>query len=295
MKLVTYEDPGAFLDRAQPWLEEQEAANSLMLGVGLRVKEDRFAYGLRLFMCIVHDEDRPALLALMTPPFPLQLHATRGPSDKAIEAVARLLLEEDWPVPGVMAIENLGAAFASRWAGLSGQTPRLGMRSRVHELRQVKHPDYSPGEFRPAREDESELMAAWHLRFQEDAHVPTRTNEFGARKRVDEAIKATRLYVWDHDGPVSTALRTRPTPHGECVGGVYTPPEHRARGYATSCVARLSQRILDSGKSFSCLFTDVANPTSNKIYRRIGYEPVCDFVHLSFDKSGEKHNAPRGA
>jgi predicted GNAT family acetyltransferase len=40
--------------------------------------------------------------------------------------------------------------------------------------------------------------------------------------------------------------------------------------------------ILDSGKKFCFLFTDQANPTSNSIYQKIGYEPVCDFHEYTF-------------
>jgi hypothetical protein len=73
------------------------------------------------------------------------------------------------------------------------------------------------------------------------------------------------------------AIQVRPTRSGISVSGVYTPPEHRKHGYASACVAALSQQLLDQGYKFCSLFTDLANPTSNKIYNRIGYQPVSDF------------------
>ena len=91
------------------------------------------------------------------------------------------------------------------------------------------------------------------------------------------------MYVWDHDRPVSMALVQRETAHGICVSMVYTPPQLRERGYATSCVGALTQRMLDAGKQFCCLYTDLTNPTSNSIYRKIGYEPVCDSEDLAFE------------
>jgi predicted GNAT family acetyltransferase len=85
------------------------------------------------------------------------------------------------------------------------------------------------------------------------------------------------ILLWERDGVgVSCANIARRTPHGAAVAFVYTPPEHRSRGYATSCVAELTQRQLDAGAAFCCLYTDLANPTSNAIYARIGYRPVCD-------------------
>ena len=88
--------------------------------------------------------------------------------------------------------------------------------------------------------------------------------------------------MWEDGDRVSMCSRSRPTLHGASIGLVYTPPGLRGRGYASACVADLSQRILDSGKAFCTLFTDLANPTSNAIYQRIGYRPLCDFREIRF-------------
>jgi predicted GNAT family acetyltransferase len=88
--------------------------------------------------------------------------------------------------------------------------------------------------------------------------------------------------VGDNDGPVSIASCGRPTAHGIAVNMVFAPPHLRGRGYAGSCVAALSQRLLDDGWKFCTLFTDLANPTSNSIYQRIGYHSICDFTHYLF-------------
>ena len=78
------------------------------------------------------------------------------------------------------------------------------------------------------------------------------------------------------------ASSNRPTPNGIAVNLVYTPPEKRGRGYATACVAGVSQRQLDGGKTFCTLFTDLANPTSNAVYQRVGYQPLADFAEITF-------------
>ncbi len=83
------------------------------------------------------------------------------------------------------------------------------------------------------------------------------------------------------------AGKSRPTAHGISVGPVYTPPSLRGRGYATALVAELSQHLLDSGYQFTTLFTDLANPTSNSIYQKIGYQPVCDFTEYAFESKND--------
>jgi len=90
------------------------------------------------------------------------------------------------------------------------------------------------------------------------------------------------LYLWEDGQAVSIAGRSRPTPDGTTVNYVYAPPEHRNRGYASACVAPLSQLLLDEGYWYCLLFTDLAKPTSNKIYRAVGYEPVCDVDEYAF-------------
>jgi uncharacterized protein len=97
----------------------------------------------------------------------------------------------------------------------------------------------------------------------------------------DPTIRGLRL--WYDDGkPVSFAGYGNPTPNGCRVGPVYTPPEHRGKGYASACTAALSQELLDRGCKFVFLFTDLQNPTSNHIYQVIGYEPVSDFDEYHF-------------
>src|SRR5205823_10825158 len=90
------------------------------------------------------------------------------------------------------------------------------------------------------------------------------------------------LVLWDDGGPTSVAGFGGATPNGIRIGPVYTPPELRRRGYASALVAALSQRMLDQGRRLCFLYTDLSNPTSNRIYRAIGYEPVCDSKEYRF-------------
>jgi predicted GNAT family acetyltransferase len=85
--------------------------------------------------------------------------------------------------------------------------------------------------------------------------------------------------------PVSASGWGGPTPNGIRVGPVYTPPGLRGRGYATALVAELSQTLLDAGRSFVFLYTDLANPTSNAIYERIGYVKLCESAMIAFSSA----------
>ena len=122
------------------------------------------------------------------------------------------------------------------------------------------------------------LTAFAHEALGEAAHVTEAEETYRRREEDPEGA----WLLWDDDGPVSLAGYGNPTPTGTRVGPVYTPPEHRGRGYATSLVADLTAERLAAGLAFCFLFTDLANPTSNAIYARIGYEPVADWDQWLF-------------
>jgi uncharacterized protein len=139
------------------------------------------------------------------------------------------------------------------------------------------------GSMRLATPSEVDLMAQWIVAFCVECHLPP-PKDPDERTRAAERIEQKRKLVWEVEGQVvSTAAIMGPTPNGIRISLVYTPPHLRGRGYASACVAALSQQMLDSGKRFCFLYTDLANPTSNKIYRAIGYEPVCDNLQVLFE------------
>jgi predicted GNAT family acetyltransferase len=92
------------------------------------------------------------------------------------------------------------------------------------------------------------------------------------------------MIVWENpDGElVGLASGNRMVAGMVRIGPVYTPPEHRGRGIGAAVTGALSQAALDAGAQDVLLFTDLANPTSNGIYQRLGYVPVEDRVSLEF-------------
>ena len=147
-----------------------------------------------------------------------------------------------------------------------------------------------PGSLRPAREADLDLFDGWCNAFCRDCNLPLHPPD-QQLLRSRQHIERGEPHFWEVDGrPVSTASAWGKTPNGIRISLVYSPPHLRGRGYASACVAALSQRMLDSGRKFCFLFTDLANPTSNKIYAAIGYEKVCEDEQIFFDPParGEK-------
>jgi predicted GNAT family acetyltransferase len=141
-------------------------------------------------------------------------------------------------------------------------------------------------------EADRKLLTEWFMAFTKEA-LGEDIGPQGAGRSLDAYLGTEGLYLWEDGQAVSIAGRSRPTPNGTTVNYVYTPPQHRNRGYASACVAALSQLLLDEGYRYCFLFTDLANPTSNKIYRAVGYEPVCDVDEYEFGQASGGRWAPR--
>jgi predicted GNAT family acetyltransferase len=276
-----FSNPASFLSHAQGFLEGREAANSLILGVALRLQERPDWVDTRPYLAAVREsEDQPLLIAVMTPPNNLILAGLPKPQPDAFELLISELRAGEWPVTGVNAENDLAQEFIAAWTKASGQLAQIHVRLRLYELRQVISPPTPPGFLRQAQMNDLELLAHWREAFTREAlrEQPPANN----MALVERMIQAGAMFVWDDHGPVTCAGSSRPTPHGISIGAVYTPPEQRRRGYATACVAALSQRLLNSGRQFCTLFTDLDYPTSNAIYQKIGYQPVCDFSDYRF-------------
>ena len=287
MFATPYQDASEFLARTQKTLEANEAANSLMLGICLQLKRwaetgapPPYPTTSPPYLTTVEDARGLVMAAVMTPPHKIVVHGDRQELGNAPELIVSDLIANDWPVPGVLGPTRAARALARTRARISGKAYGEGMRQRVYELKEVMPPQAIPGRLRVAVEDDVALISEWIYGFMQDAFTAgerAKAHEL-AQSRVDDGA----IYVWEDGKPVSMAAKARPTSNGITVNLVYTPPELRRRGYATACVAGLSQLLLDSGWKFCALFTDLSNPTSNHIYQRIGYRPVCDFNEFIF-------------
>jgi predicted GNAT family acetyltransferase len=279
MILTRYETADAFLARAQAMLEQQEAANNLILGISIRLRENPERIRTPPYLASVEDASGLAAAAIMTPPWRLILYSEHGGDPVPLRPILEDLVANGWLVPGVVGPSAPAKAFAVAWSAATGHPHRVSRHERVYELRAVSHPENASGKLRAAVAADLDLVSGWIRGFQQD--IGGRILE-DARETAELRIADRDIFLWDDGGPVSMAGRTRHSTNGIAVGPVYTPPRFRRRGYATACVAALSQRLLDAGWQFCALFTDLANPTSNSIYQKIGYRPVCDFDEYDF-------------
>jgi GNAT superfamily N-acetyltransferase len=272
-KYVRHADVTSFAQRAVPWLLQSEAEHNLILGIIEQLKQHRSIGAGEPYLLTVEHDDHVAGCVFRTPPYKLGL--TRMPHG-AIAALVNEVGDVFDELPAVMGPSPQARAFAEAWASSKGKSARIGMRQRIYELREVVPPPKPAlGQLRLAGKRDLELLVTWLDEFA----VETRVGTVNTRTFAENHINNKTVFLWEDEGePRTSSLFAGLTPHGVRVGFVYTPPAFRRRGYASACVAAVSQKAFDSGYEFCCLYTDLSNPTSNDIYQRIGYTPVCDVV-----------------
>lgn len=282
MVITRHATAQAFLEHGGPLLLEREAENNLIVSIagGLAAGEEAGPLADDIYFATAGRRGVVAC-ALRTPPHKLLL--TEAAED-VIGPLVRAVAEVYPDLPGVLAPNETSRRFADAWSEMTGVAVRPGLRMRIYQLEQVAPVARQvAGHFRAATEDDIGLVAEWTQAFQDELpdidHGPV-------EDAVRERIAARATFLWENPDPVSMACAAGRTPNGVRVNNVYTPPAFRGHGYASACVERLSRALLDGGASFCFLYTDLNNPTSNNIYRRIGYRPVVDVADHRFDAEG---------
>jgi hypothetical protein len=284
VEVARFDDAAAFLAEAEPLLLADEARHNLILGIAGTIRDSPDHYPTRS-LWLVRDEGEVAAAALRTSPYNLILAGPR--SEEALAALASGIAED---LPGVVGAEPEAVAFADLWSRQSGLRARTNMRQGIYALERVEPPPAAPGSARVATADDRELALRWWIAFGEEVLHEGGPGRDRAEATLDHRLSfpSAGILLWEDGGePVSLAGWGGATPNGIRVGPVYTPPELRGRGYATALSAELSQHLLDGdlfegGRRFCFLYTDLANPTSNAIYERIGYRRVAESAEITF-------------
>jgi len=275
------DDAQAFLDEAGPLLLEDEPRNNLILGVAGTLVDDPDRYPAKRFWVVTDDTDEPAAAAMQTPPYNLLIAPAR--TEAALEALIRSI---EGDLPGVVGSHPEIDDFVRLWSGSHAVEPYILRNQGIYALERVQPVPIVPGTRRAGTPDDHALVLDWMVAFGDEVLEESDPGRTEARNVVESRLgrgDTGGFELWEDGGEVvSLSGWGGPTPNGIRIGPVYTPPDLRGRGYATSLVAELSQSLLDRGRRFCFLYTDLANPTSNAIYERIGYVKVCEAAMVAF-------------
>jgi predicted GNAT family acetyltransferase len=283
VELQRFADAAGFLAAAGEFLGDREAEHNLILGLSSRLRHEPLLYGEPPYFAVVEDGGRAVGAAMRTPPHNFIL--SEIDADGAVGVLVEDAREAFGELPGVVGPKERAAQFANAWRAITGATARLEIAQRIFAADRVDEPRPAAGAMHDYERADRELAIRWMDEFTAEALPegphPESSADFVDRREEDPDAG---LVIWEDDGPVSMAGFGGPTPNGIRIGPVYTPPDLRGRGYASALTAALTRRLLEAGRRFCFLYTDLSNPTSNSIYQRIGYRAVGDADLWSFSR-----------
>ena len=279
MRFVLTRDPQEVATRTERLLQARLECNvfaTVLMSVLEGVHRDpppTFALGLA-------PDDEVSFAAMRTPPWPLLTTPLEDGDDA--EALVEQWLEVDPEVERVSGVPDTARAIAAAWSRTTGGSSRATMSMAMHALDHVDDPPRpASGALRLPKTDERDLLVRWVEEFTSEAGLAG-ADQAGAM--VDARLRQQGFLVWDDEQPVSMIGLNPPVAGVVRIGHVYTPPQLRRRGYAGSAVAAGSRRALAGGAARCMLFTDLANPTSNKIYAEVGYRRCGDWEEIALER-----------
>lgn len=267
------DDASAVLDEVGAFLRSDPVQHNFVL----TLLEARAAHPEAGRYAWVLDGGEVVGVCLQSPP-EFQAVVTAIPSE-GVETLVDHLADTWSDVPGVFGPVDTASRFAGRWAEAVNvpATPVEGLR--LYVLGSLHPPVGVHGQARSASEDDVELVLSWLRGFERDTGGTVATVDTIRRR-----LRAGLIWIWEHRRPVAMATYTLAAAGVSRVGLVYTPPDHRRHGYAAACTAAVTVTALAAGAERCVLYTQLQNPKSNAIYRRLGYEPISE--HLRYEFAG---------
>jgi predicted GNAT family acetyltransferase len=271
LEFVRHADAAAFLDAAAPLLQKNKAANSGFVAWAMNFVRNSGPPEENVLLATIQQQGRPVGIALRRDGGPLIL----GESSAASAVLSADALAEEVPdLNSIVGALEPCEAFARVWLQRTGRAHMMRFHLRDYALTTMPASVMIPGVARLATEDDAAWLGDWLVAFVADAKVtddPQKT-----RSMVPKRIAEGRFWLWEHDGAKAMLGAFEIDQSTARIAPVYTPPQHRRRGYASALVSGVSRTFLQHGKRTVYLTTDLANTTSNNIYLRIGFEAVGD-------------------
>jgi len=272
-----YVDAEAFRADVLDMLLENETCNNLPISL---LTDKKAKYATDWLMATIVDNGEITHAALCTKPFDLLLYESGSKKQDCLEQLAREIKRLGAKPPGVLAEQGLARRFANAYATDCRAVPEKSLI--VMRLDKLEEHQKAPGFCRTLDKRDMYFIPYWERSFSEDCrtHVSSIPDTV---ERIAARLGKGAHFIWEDEMPVSQAVHGRSTLNGAVINMVYTPPQFRGKGYATSVVAELSGSLLSAGREFCCLFADTDNPVACRMYRKLGYYDVCTFNDIRFD------------
>jgi uncharacterized protein len=272
-----FEDIRSFKAEVIPFLEQDEVVNNLALGLLVALKDEQQP----MVMATVTREDTIVMILFQTSPKQIILSKAIELTSEEIHHLSTSLDEKLDDIPGFIGEKDLTSRLAKEITNLRNKIPFIQMNQRLYKIDKIEKKAFDTGRLIRMKLENLSLVKEWVYQFCID--IDEKMSNEDAEIKAKNLIEQGKVYGWEVEGEiVSMANASRPTKTNITVNFVYTPFAERKKGYASNCVSALTQLLLNSGFNTTSLYTDLDNPTSNKIYMEIGYKPIMDSIVIHF-------------
>jgi uncharacterized protein len=275
LRLTVHDDAVDFIAAAAAFLRVAEVESSSIAALAMRMVSAPLEDDAGTYLATVSDGS--CIVAAVFHGAAGAILLSSAPDD-AVTLIAEDLANRGRQPKGVVGPLDQCEAFARTWRRRTGQVHVLRFHLRHYELIASPAPLATAGRLRPPEAGEHALLVDWQLAFFEEARLPD--DPWRVRRNALQRIERGQVRVWDDGGAAAFVGYADVAAATTRIAPVYTPPRFRGRGYASAMVGELSRELFAAGKRAILLSADVANPTSNSIYRRIGFRPVTDYFHF---------------
>ncbi|TGB02681.1 GNAT family N-acetyltransferase [Halobacillus salinus] len=284
MNIIEESNVNRFKAEVNHLLVEREAENNLPLGLlrGMDQEESSLAP----YLLYIKEAGKTTCMTMRTPPHLWILPSISTASKAGIEHLVQYLLDHEYDIPGVLGEEQAVEWFIEACHSKGNLEPNLHMRQGIYKLEKLATPPDREGNFVRAEKSDLALAKKWFLQYGKEvgeAHIEEQASDLAT-----DMIEKEKMFFWTVNGiPVSMACRARETLNGATINAVFTPDEHKRKGYGSLVTYHLSKYLLEKGFLFCSLYTDMDNATSNSIYQKIGYRWVGNSIvyHLHSRKT----------
>jgi len=270
-----------FLDRTRDFRAREPYLTNVIGSTASSIAAGRWTYESVSFWILEGPASEVQGIMMRTAPHKLVI----SPMPRnGVGLAAASVLAHDPGVPGVSGPRDVVKYFVEqlveRSEGRVSVTLERG--TLVYVLGLLTVPTPPSGFCRVAGDEDFEMLRLWWIGFGED----TATEMYGFEESLRASITEGRIFLWcDNDRPVCAVAHSPVvvTPGGPVarIGPVYTPPSERRQGFADVLTATVSRKLREQGFGLM-LFTDAANPTSNGVYTRLGYEKIAEVDEYAF-------------
>jgi GNAT superfamily N-acetyltransferase len=279
VQVRVHQSADEFCDIAEPLYRRDPVANTIELTL---LRAGRF--GEDTLLLTAWEGGITVGAALQTPPYPL---ACNGIPPHANAVVAAEIARVRPDLIGVRGSRDRALAFADAWYGHTGVGGSVSTSEMLYRLTTLRAPSAVPGAHREATTADRALLVDWVEQFFVETFSHQRNDAAGERFIDNAKAVGDRFVLWaDGDAAVSMAMLRAPSAGVSRIGPVFTPRNSRGRGYGSAVTAAASDLARRGGVDDVVLFADLANPTSNRIYQRIGFVAVTESVRIDFTAAG---------